>query len=71
MYLEQEMYFAYGEVYETILVQKNRTGVGFMWILGPGSFRVIGIPKSQMQASTVILTNESGTFTVQISIIAC
>jgi hypothetical protein len=66
MYLEQEMYSPDGEVYETILVQKNRTEVGFMWILGPGSFRVIGLSESQMQASTVILTNESGTSTVQV-----
>jgi hypothetical protein len=70
MYLEQEMYSADGEVYETILVQKNRTEVGFMWILGPGSFRVIGLSESQMQASTVILTNESGTSIVQIPSIA-
>ena len=30
MHLEKEMYSADGDVYETILVQKNRTGVGFM-----------------------------------------
>jgi hypothetical protein len=66
MYLEQEMYSTDGEVYETILVQKNRTKVGFRWNLGPGSYRVIGLSESQMQASTVILTNESGTSTVQI-----
>jgi hypothetical protein len=70
MYLEHEMYSTDGEVYETILVQKNRTEVGFMWILRPGSFRVIGLSESQMQASTVILTNESGTSTVQIPSIA-
>ena len=70
MYLEQEMYSADGEVYETVLVQKNRTEVGFMWILGPSSFRVIGLSDSQMQASPVILTNESGTSTVQISYVA-
>jgi hypothetical protein len=46
MYLEQEMYSTDGEVYETILVQKNRTEVDFMWILGPGSFRVIGLSES-------------------------
>jgi hypothetical protein len=70
MYLEQEMYSPDGEVYKTILVQKNRTDVGFMWILGPGSFRVIGLSESQMQASTILLTNESGTYTVQIPSIA-
>jgi hypothetical protein len=70
MYLEQEMYSTDGEVYETILVQKNRTEIGFMWILGPGSFRVIGLSESQMQASTVILINESGTSLIQIPSIA-
>ena len=43
MYLENEMYFADEDVYEIILVQKNKHYVGFMWILGPGSFRVIGL----------------------------
>ena len=70
MYLEQEMYSADGEVYETILVQKTRTDDGSVWILGPGSFRVIGLSESQMQAPTVILTNESGTSTVQIPTVA-
>jgi hypothetical protein len=64
MYLEHEMYSADGEVYKTILVPKNRTDVDFMWILGLGSFRVIEFSESQMQASTVILTNESNTSTV-------
>jgi len=70
MYLEQEMYSEDGEVYETILVQKTRTEDGSVWILGPGSFRVIGLSESQMQASTVILTNESGTSTVKIPTVA-
>ena len=70
IYLEHEMYSADGKVYETILVPKNRTDVGFMWILGPGSFRVIGLCEFQMQASTVILTNKSGTSTVHILSVA-
>ena len=37
-----------------------------MWSLGPGSYRVMGLSDSQMQASTVILTNESRTSTVQV-----
>ena len=61
MYLEQQMYFANGKVYETMLVQNNRTEVDFMWILRPGSFRIIGLSEFQMQASIVILTNEFGT----------
>ena len=70
MYLKQKIYSADGEVYETVLVQKNRTKVGFMWILGPGSFRVIGISEFQMQVSTVILKNKSRTSTVQIPFVA-
>ena len=70
MYLEQEMYSADGKVYETMLVQKNTTEIDFMWILRPGSFKVIGIFESQMQASIVILTNESGTSKVQIFYVA-
>jgi hypothetical protein len=46
MYLEHEMYSANGEVYETILIQKNIIDVDFIWILGPGSFRVVGLFKS-------------------------
>ena len=70
MYLEQEMYSADGKMYETMLVQKNTTEVDFMWILRPDSFRVIGLSESQMQASIIILTNESGTSKVQIFYVA-
>ena len=49
------MYFAGGQVCETILIQKNRTEHGSMWILGPGSFKVIGLSKSQIQVSTILL----------------
>ena len=41
-----------------------------MWILGSGSFRVVGHYESQMQGSIVTLTNESGTSIVQISSVA-
>ena len=61
---------AFLDVYETMLVQTNKTDVGFMWILGHVSLRVIGFSKSQMQASTVLLTNESGTSIVQIFSVA-
>ena len=37
IYLEQERYAVDGEVYERTLVQKNKTEVVFMWILGLGS----------------------------------
>ena len=70
MYLEQEMYFADGQVCETIMIQKNRIEDGSMWILGPGSFRVIGLFESQMQASTIVLTNQSGASTIQMPNVA-
>jgi hypothetical protein len=61
-----EIYSVGGEVSRTILMQKNRSEGGSMWSLGPGSYRVMGLFDSHMQASTVILTNESGTSTVQV-----
>ena len=47
-------------------MQKNRGEGGSMWILGSGSWRVMGLSDSQMQVSIIILTNESGTSIVQI-----
>ena len=41
-----------------------------MWTLGPSSFRVIDLYEFQIQASTFILTNESGTSTIQIPFVA-
>ena len=70
MYVEQEMYSVDGEVSETILLQKNRCDDGQYWILGPGSFRVIGLSDSQVQASTIVLTNNSCTSTVQLPLVA-
>ena len=69
MYIEQEMYFADGQVCEIIMIQKNRTEDGSMWILGPGSFTVIGLSKSQMQASTIVLINQSGSSTIQMQML--
>ena len=46
--------------------KKNMSDCGAMWILGLGSFRVIGIFKSQIQASTMFLTSESSISTIQI-----
>ena len=66
MYVEQKMYSPNGDILETILIPKNMCQDGYVWILGPGSFRVIGLPDSQMQASTVLLTNESGASTVNV-----
>lgn len=45
---------------------KNTSDCGAMWILGLGSFRVIGLSKSQMQAFIMFLTNESSISTIQI-----
>ena len=57
VYIEQEMYAGDGQVYEIILIQNNRNEDGSIWILGRSSFKVIDLSKSQMQASTVVLTN--------------
>ena len=70
IYIEQKMYFADGQVCETILIQKNKIEDGSMWILGPGSFRVIGLSESQMQASTIVLTNQYGASTIQMPNVA-
>ena len=70
MYIEQEIYFADGQVCETIMIQKNKIEDGLMWILGLGSFRVIGLFKFQIQASTIVLTNQSSSSTIQMSNVA-
>jgi hypothetical protein len=66
MYVEQEMYFTNGDILETILIPKNICQDDYVWILGPRSFRVIGLIDFQMQASTVLLTNESDASTVNV-----
>ena len=70
MYIEQKMYSADGQVCETIMIQKNRTQDGSMWILGPGSFKVIGHSESQMQASIIVFTNQYGSSTIQMPNVA-
>ena len=57
VYIEQEMYAGDGQVCEIILIQNNRNEDDSIWILGHSSFKVIDLSKSQMQASTVVLTN--------------
>ena len=66
MYVEQEMYSTNGDILETSLILKNMSKDGYVWILGPRSFRIIGLTDSQMQASTVLLTNEFGAFFVNM-----
>ena len=63
MYIKHEMYYVDGQVCKIILVQKNRIEDGSMWILGPGSFKVIRLFESQIQASIVVSTNQYGTST--------
>lgn len=43
---------------------------GHDWILNAWSFRIIGQPTSHMQTSTVLFTNESGTYTVNVHNVA-
>ena len=66
MYVEQKMYSTNSDILETILIPKNLYQDGYVWILGPGSFRVIRLTDFQMQASTVLLTNESAASTVNV-----
>ena len=65
MYVEQEMYIVDGDISESILMQKNRSEDGHVWILGLGTFRVIGLFDCQWQNSIVISTNKSVTSTVK------
>ena len=43
---------------------------GYFWSLGPDSYKVIGLSKLKMDASIVLLTNESITTTPQIHFFA-
>ena len=70
MYVKQEMYSMNDDILETILIPKNIYQDGYVWILAPGSFRVIGLSDSQMQASTVLLTNKYGASTVNMPTVA-
>lgn len=48
MYIEQEMYSTYGEVYEIILMQKSISEDDSIWHLGPCLFGIINIFNSQL-----------------------
>ena len=52
------------------MIQKNRNENGLIWILGPGSCRLIGLSESQMQASIIVLTNQFGASTIQMPNVA-
>ena len=66
MYVEQELFHEIGELCETILIQKSRVDSDSFWSLSAGSYKVIGLSKLDMDASTMLLTNESITPTPQI-----
>ena len=59
IYVEQEMYSINGDIFEIILIPKNMCQDDYIWILDLGSFRVIGLPDFQIQASTVLLYGAS------------
>lgn len=46
MYVKQKMYSLDEDVVEAIFMQKTPSEDGSMWILGLGSFSVIGLSKS-------------------------
>lgn len=62
MHVEQKMYFMDCDILETILLQNTMNEDGHSWILGPESFRFIGIFYLEVQSSTVVLTNNSCTY---------
>ena len=70
MYVEQEMYSMNGDILETILIPKNIYQDGYVRILGSRSYRVIELLDAEMQASIVLLTNESSAYTVNVSSMA-
>ena len=59
-----------GDILETILIPKNICEYGYVWILGPESFRVIRLLDLLMQASTVLLINEYGASIVNVPCMA-
>ena len=59
MYVEQELFQKTGELCETVLMQKSRVDSGSFWSLGAGLYKVIGLFALEMDASIVLLTNES------------
>lgn len=70
MYVERELFNESGSMLETLVMHKTRNLGGSTWLLGPGSFKVIGHYESQMQACPINLTNESGTSMVCVPNIA-
>lgn len=43
MYVEEEMYTMVSDILGTILMQKNKSKDGYVWILGLRVFKVIGL----------------------------
>lgn len=64
------MYSLDGDILEIILIHKNICEDGHAWILGLESFKVIALCDSQMQVSTIVLTNEFGTSTMYLPSVA-
>ena len=48
MYVEQEMYSTNGDILKTILIPKNIFQDDYVWILGPESFRIMGLTDFQI-----------------------
>ena len=70
MYVEQEIYFVDSDILKIIFLQKTMNEDAYFWILGPGSFKIIGIYDSHVQSSTVVLTNNFWTSIVQVPILS-
>lgn len=66
MYLEQHLYSKFGELKETIYVQKSKNDLGSSWTLSGGTNKVYGLTNVQMSVSTILLAVEWTTSTVQL-----
>lgn len=63
------MYSMDNNILVTILIP-NLCEYDYVWILGPKSFRVLGLSDSQMQTSIILLINEYGASIINIHSVA-
>ena len=62
----RDVFHEWWYIFEPIFIPNNMCQNGYVWILGLGLYRVIGLRDSHMWASTVLLTNKSGASTVNV-----
>ena len=62
----RDVFHEWWYIFEPIFIPNNMCQNGYVWILGLGLYRVIGLRDSHMWASTVLLTNKSSASTVNV-----